>query len=245
MKKLRYWIQEALGFSKSEANGMVLLILLMAIILVAPYIYGYYAMRQHEVDELVLNELVLELKQNSLSDSSRRYNTDRLLSGRIKKEYFKKDWSKKRFDEIKPLYKPKYILKKFDLNLADTIQLKRIKGIGTVLSSRIIKYRKLLGGYSSKEQLKEVYGLEDSVLVSLDSLTFISDNFRPTSIFINQWDEKNLKKHPYISYTEARAISSYRYQHGNFSTIKDLLQIHLLDTTKINRLRPYLDFTAP
>ena len=46
-----------------------------------------------------------------------------------------------------------------DLNEVDSVWLTSIHGIGPVLSKRLVKYRKLLGGFNSIDQLKEVYGL--------------------------------------------------------------------------------------
>src|SRR5665648_1161064 len=45
-----------------------------------------------------------------------------------------------------------------DINSCDSATLVTLSGIGPVLSARIIKYRRLLGGFATTEQLKEVYG---------------------------------------------------------------------------------------
>src|SRR5690606_7965237 len=42
-------------------------------------------------------------------------------------------------------------------------QLMQLKGIGTGYANRIIKYRDILGGYVDIAQLKEVYGMTDSL----------------------------------------------------------------------------------
>jgi competence protein ComEA len=47
-----------------------------------------------------------------------------------------------------------------EVNSADSAGLTKIYGIGPAFASRIIKYRNRLGGFYSKEQLKEVYGLD-------------------------------------------------------------------------------------
>jgi len=54
-----------------------------------------------------------------------------------------------------------------ELNSADTTELKRLRGIGSVLSARIVKYRNKLGGFSSVEDLKNVYGLSDETYQSI------------------------------------------------------------------------------
>lgn len=48
-----------------------------------------------------------------------------------------------------------------ELNSADTTELKQLRGIGSKLSQRIVKYRKKIGGFTRKEQLKDIYGLSE------------------------------------------------------------------------------------
>ncbi len=50
-----------------------------------------------------------------------------------------------------------------DLNTVTAEELKVVNGIGEVFSKRIVKYRKKLGGFSSNEQIYNVYGLEVEV----------------------------------------------------------------------------------
>jgi competence protein ComEA len=129
---------------------------------------------------------------------------------------------------------------KFDLNLADTIQLIRIYGIGSKLAQRIIKYRNQLGGFISMDQLGEVYGLDTTVINEVNRKAFIDSDYQPKKIAINTATEKELSTHPYIKYSLAKAITTYRFQHGNFSSVEDLTKIALVDNTFYNRIKPYL-----
>ena len=54
-----------------------------------------------------------------------------------------------------------------ELNHADTVQLKRIPGIGRGLARMIVAYRQRLGGFVSVDQLQEIPHLEVSVLPKL------------------------------------------------------------------------------
>ena len=54
-------------------------------------------------------------------------------------------------------YKEKVVV---ELNSADTTILQKIPGIGSSFSKRIVKYRALLGGFYTVEQLAVVYGIE-------------------------------------------------------------------------------------
>jgi DNA uptake protein ComE-like DNA-binding protein len=64
-------------------------------------------------------------------------------------------------------------LQPFDVNLADTTELKKIRGIGSKLSSRILMYRNRLGGFTSEEQLTEIFGLQPETLDSLRKYTYV------------------------------------------------------------------------
>ena len=130
----------------------------------------------------------------------------------------------------------------FDLNLADTVHLKTIYGIGPVLATRIVLYRTKLGGFISSQQLTEVYGLDTAVINRLNKKSFVPENFKPATLNVNQADEKTLTSHPYIKFKLAKAIITYRFQHGNFKTIDDLTQIQLIAPETVEKLRPYISF---
>lgn len=54
-----------------------------------------------------------------------------------------------------------------DINTADTTAFIALPGIGTKLAARIVLFRKKLGGFTGVGQIREVYGLKDSVFVIL------------------------------------------------------------------------------
>ncbi|UII23127.1 helix-hairpin-helix domain-containing protein [Fulvivirga ligni] len=131
---------------------------------------------------------------------------------------------------------------KFDINKADSTDLKRLRGIGTAYANRIIKYRDVLGGYVNKEQLKEVYGLKSEVLQGLDTSIFISGGFDPTKLDLNKASEYDLSKHPYLRKKHASAIINYRYQHGELHSLDELYNIKLLDSLTIQKIARYVSF---
>jgi competence ComEA-like helix-hairpin-helix protein len=128
----------------------------------------------------------------------------------------------------------------FDLNTADTTQLKSVYGIGSKLAARIIKYREKLGGFVYINQLYEVYGLDSAVVQKLMSTSFISDVYEPAKININIADEQQLSNHPYLNKKIARAIVAYRFQHGNFVTIDDLRNVRLVEPVTFEKIKVYL-----
>lgn len=130
----------------------------------------------------------------------------------------------------------------FDLNLADTSQLKKINGIGEKRALRIVRYREALGGFIEAGQLKEVYGLDSVVVDRLVKSSFIDVKFPLRRMNINKMSGKELSAHPYISESVAKAIVSYRFQHGDFRQVDDLRNIPMLDATTIRKITPYLEF---
>ena len=130
----------------------------------------------------------------------------------------------------------------FDINQVDSSELVIINGIGEVIASRIIRFRNSLGGFVRIEQLKEIYGLEPYAFENLISQSYIDKAFTPRKVSLNTLSADSLASHPYINFNEARVISAYREQHGNFKGIEDLYEILVLDRPWIDRVSPYLEF---
>lgn len=87
-----------------------------------------------------------------------------------------------------------------DLNKADSTELEQLKGIGKVLASRIVRYRHRLGGFYSVEQLKEVYGLKDSLYqFIIEKNQLFVDTTAILKIPIRTADFKRMIRHPYFN----------------------------------------------
>jgi len=127
-----------------------------------------------------------------------------------------------------------------DLNTCDSLDLQLLPGIGVVFSHRIIMYRQKLGGYVSKGQLMEVYGMTNELYNSIaPNLTISKTHIR--KIKINSATIKELVHHPYIDFYLAKAIIKYRTEHGVISSIDELRVIHLMDQSTYEKLLPYLE----
>lgn len=148
----------------------------------------------------------------------------------------------KRSDRAEPI-RTETSVSKFDLNTADSARLLAAKGVGPILAQRIIKYRNRLGGFVHNKQLKEVYGLDSSAIRSLSEIAFIDPAVPVNKLNLNKAGEKDLSLHPYISKAMAKAIVTYRFQHGNYNSVEDIRNIHALNEGAIARLLPYLSIT--
>lgn len=140
--------------------------------------------------------------------------------------------------ESKP--KERFVLAPFNINTADTTQLKQIRGIGSKLSARIIKYRNSLGGFRSMAQVQEVFGLSPEVVDSLQKYTFVPKANAVTQIDLNKATAEELRLHPYISSNVARAIVAYREQHGPYQQVAEIRNIKLISSELYTKLEPYL-----
>jgi len=131
---------------------------------------------------------------------------------------------------------------KIDINKTDTTSLMRIRGIGSVLSKRIIKFRDRLGGFISIQQLSEVYGLSPEVVEKLQESFFVEENFSPVKIDINTSTKENLASHPYFDFKMAELIINFRDQHFPLKSPEDLLQIPKIEPEFLKKISPYLSF---
>ena len=125
-----------------------------------------------------------------------------------------------------------------EINSADSIQLKQMPGIGSVLSKRIVKYRDLLGGFYSISQLKEVYGLTEQT-ISLFASKVTVDLSKIKKLDVNFADLNELSRHPYLKKDLASKIVKYRTKHGSFRDLTILRDSMILNIDEYNRIKPY------
>jgi len=128
-----------------------------------------------------------------------------------------------------------------DLNRCDSLMLVRLPGIGPVLSARIIKYRRLIGGFARTDQLKEVYGLPEETY-NLIKNSLYADTSTIIRISVNSAEYKELSHIPYIEKYEVAAILKYRELKGRINGISDLTENKLITEAKAGKIRPYLRF---
>ena len=133
----------------------------------------------------------------------------------------------------------KEILSLIELNAASKEQLKTIKGIGDIYANRIIKYRDLLGGYYSKSQLLEVYGIDSAIYLTIAQQITI-DTSLISKIDLNKAKFKLLIKHPYINKYETEAILKYKEIIGEFTEFEQIRENNLLTNKGFIKIKPYL-----
>jgi DNA uptake protein ComE-like DNA-binding protein len=131
--------------------------------------------------------------------------------------------------------------KLIEINGCDSAALVALPGIGPVLSARIIKYRKLLGGFARVEQLKEVYGLPEETFELIKGRLY-ADSSGLRKIYINSADYRELSQIHYLEKYDISAILKYREFTGRINSIEDLKVNKILTPEKSEKVGPYLDF---
>lgn len=131
---------------------------------------------------------------------------------------------------------------KVPIDRADAETLKGLPGIGKVRAERIVEYRELLGGYRDLDQLKEVYGLPDSLVKRLrPKMKVTGQRVDPLSLDL---PAKELMAHPYISPELAEGIVEQRERYGGFSAKEELKALDLLDDEGYRKIAPYLELPS-
>lgn len=126
-----------------------------------------------------------------------------------------------------------------EMNSADTAQWTLLKGIGPVLSKRIVAYRKKLGGFVSPDQLIEVYGVSPVLVNDLRPYLY-ADTMEIFRININRASLRQLKDHPYLDFYKAQALIEERKKRGKFGSALELLDLPVFDDNRWEKIRPYL-----
>ena len=123
------------------------------------------------------------------------------------------------------------------LNAADTAQLRKVPGIGRYYAREIARYRQQLGGFVSTSQLREIENFPEEALAY-----FTLGNTPVRKMNVNKLSLNELKRHPYLNFYQARAISDYRRLKGPLKSLDDLSLLPDFTPHDIERLRPYVEF---
>jgi competence protein ComEA len=128
-----------------------------------------------------------------------------------------------------------------EINSCDSSELVRLPGIGPVLSARIIKYRRLLGGFATTEQLREVYGLSGETF-DLIRGRVSADTSLISRINVNTADYRALTRLIYFEKFEITSVLKYRELKGRINSVEELVENKIITGEKGDKVSPYLKF---
>ena len=121
----------------------------------------------------------------------------------------------------------------------DSTRLVCLPGIGPFYAKMVMKYEQALGGFHSKEQLLEVYKMNDEIYTILcKHLDFSQPKLRKISI--NRASKEELAKHPYLDWAQANSIIKMRQQLGGYRNLEELLDSHLINLETFDKILPYV-----
>ncbi|WP_222167131.1 ComEA family DNA-binding protein [Edaphocola aurantiacus] len=124
------------------------------------------------------------------------------------------------------------------INTCTAEELMSLRGIGTGYAGRIINYRETLGGFVAKEQLKEVYGMSDSLYMAIEPYIIIEES-AVRKISLNNATEAEWLQHPYTR-KMTKYILLYHKDIGSFKQIEDFRKVPLINDEKYRKIAPYL-----
>ncbi len=181
----------------------------------------------------------IRLSPGSLNDADAEVPGKRPARDKPVKSDFVQE--KKRQGVFNPGYQQTVIVP-FDINKADTAQLKKLKGIGSGRARIILNYRNALGGFHSPSQYPEIYGLDTLSLSGLNQYARILSP--PRKIAINAVSLDELLRHPYAKKHRktSEAVIRYREQHGAYRSRDDLEKVINITPAFLDLLAPYLSF---
>jgi competence protein ComEA len=279
-------VKNYLSVTKKEWNGMVILLIIIALVLAAPYVYKQFHkdkvinFKDFDKDVALLKGAGVTLASTSpaapLSDDKAAHPTlfvfdpnnlpaeqwkqlglsERQIS--IIKHFEAKGGHFYKKDDLKKIYSitaedytrlehyinipgAEYTSNKLavgeivELNSADSAKLTRIRGVGPAFAERIVEYRKRLGGFLDKEQLKEVYGIDTTKYNEIKSQISVNPA-HITKIKINEVDFEGLRKFPYLTNKQTNAVIQYRKQHGDYRSLADMRNIAILDEVILRKI---------
>lgn len=114
-------------------------------------------------------------------------------------------------------------------------------GIKKQVAASIIRFRKSLGGFYAKDQLGEVYHIDEYSLKLLEENTWI-DTLLIRRINLNKIDANNLSRHPYISYSQARQLIKYKNFAEKIENFQEISRLKIFPKDLALKLRIYFAF---
>lgn len=283
-------VKNYLSVTKKEWNGMVVLIILIALILAAPYAYQTVR-KDNTINFKEFDKAAAMLsktdsagpassgpvsRSNALKTKLFTFNPNNLpeadwerlglsadqvkviknyeakggrfyAKGDVKKIYVITDADYQRLEPYINLPATDNYTKKaapgeiIEINSADSAKLTMIRGIGPSFARRIIRYRDRLGGFYSKEQLKEVFGIDAGKYAEIKNGIAVNDS-RINRLDINKATFDQLRRFPYLGFKQINAIIEYHNQHGDYESVADMKNIAILDDGILRKIGPYLVF---
>lgn len=224
LDKPKFYLKEYLSFTKGERVGILVLLSLIILVIFVSSIIRYLVPDQPNINVSAFKKDILVFEKASDSISVRPQQREHMANS---------------FNKPKAYVALQTV--KIELNSSDSASLDQLPGIGPVLANRIIKYRSMLGGFYSMDQLAEVYGLKTETIDKIKRYITI-DTLLIERLNLNTAEFKKINAHPYITYEQTKAICRYR-THNNLLSISQLEKLQIFSSDELRKVKPYLLFS--
>lgn len=208
-------IKKWFGYDRKERRASFILLTLIIVLILVRYLYP--------VKNMDVSDISSALVQDSLSPS---------VSYAMLGQSGQKAGSRER---------PAAQRQMINLNNCDSSMLEALPGIGPVLSSRIIRYRNLIGGYASVDQLREVYGLPPETFTMIKTRVF-ADTSSIRKVNVNSAEYRDFDQVIYLRRSDIYAIIKFRDINKRVNGIEDLVGNKIIADSIARKVKPYLSF---
>ena len=221
---MRIWLNKHFGFSKAEFNGLILLILIIALLKSFPLIYDHY--KPVKIDD---QNLLVKIQKIKIADQDRAFDTQNRIENS---------------NNITPSK-----LFRFDPNTIDAEGWQAL-GLSPKQAQSIVNYRNKGGKFYKPEDLQRMYTIAPDVYkrllpyVEIESQdkAYAKKDFQYKKkeylkkalliVEINQADSAGLDQIKGIGPAFAARILKYRTRLGGFHKKEQLMEVYGLDSLK-------------
>ena len=145
----------------------------------------------------------------------------------------KKIWKPRAYSSEEPVLQP------INLNTADSIDLRKIRGIGAVRAKVILERRDNIGGYYHLNQLYDgLYSLDSTDVKQISKYLYVDDSYR--RIDLKTIDKWTLQSNYYFNKNMATTAVNYFKHRDQRSDLDDFIANSPLSQEKWEKVKPYL-----
>lgn len=228
------------SFFRGEWSASVFLLFLIFVLLIISFFQGGKSVGTPSISPTFAQEVFQFYEEQSRLDSLQSLTQSRQFSS---SSYHTSDTGKRHVDKsLQSLSKRQlYDIVKLNINVCDSIDVLNVPQFGAKRAQKLIEYRDQLGGFTTFEQVREVYilqNIEDELLQKFFYIDFSSVR----KINVNTADYKTLAAHPYLDGYLAKLIVNHRERKGKIRDIYHFQEITNAYAELIAKLKPYLEF---
>ncbi|WP_282039801.1 helix-hairpin-helix domain-containing protein [Saccharicrinis aurantiacus] len=126
---------------------------------------------------------------------------------------------------------------KLNINKATYSDLVKVNGLGSKLASRIINFRKALGGFYDMKQIDEVYGINKPLCVVI-KVEFYASQKDIRKIDLSEYNITMLAKHAYLNRKQAEKVLKLYEEYKGSGEISEFYK--QLTGSGLGKIIPYI-----